>query len=78
MADEIHSLEDLKDAVGGGDDAAVDMGPRAPQEPVRDERSERAIIREALDRNHGNRQATARELGMHRATLWRKIRQYDL
>ena len=37
MADEIHSLEDLKDAVGGGEEAQVDMGPQAPKEPVRDE-----------------------------------------
>jgi PAS domain S-box-containing protein len=42
------------------------------------EQSERAVIREALARNRGNRQATARELGVHRSTLWRKLRQYGL
>jgi len=38
MANEIKSLDDLKDAVGMADDApeAIDE-PRAPQEPVRDE-----------------------------------------
>jgi DNA-binding NtrC family response regulator len=46
--------------------------------PVRTPLSESAILREALDRNHGNRSATARELGIHRATLWRKLRQYGL
>jgi PAS domain S-box-containing protein len=42
------------------------------------EQSEKAIIREALVRNRGNRQATSVELGMHRSTLWRKLRQYGL
>ena len=41
-------------------------------------RSERAILIEALERHGGNRAATARELGIHRSTLWRKIREYDL
>ena len=37
-----------------------------------------AVIRESLARNDGNRSETARELGMHRATLWRKMRQYGI
>jgi transcriptional regulator of acetoin/glycerol metabolism len=40
--------------------------------------SEEAIIHEALVRNKGNRNKTARELGMHRATLWRKMSKYRL
>jgi PAS domain S-box-containing protein len=40
--------------------------------------SEEAIIREALARNEGNRSKTARELGMHRSTLWRKIEKHDI
>jgi DNA-binding NtrC family response regulator len=54
--------------------SSVSVHPRAAP----DERSERAIIKETLDRHAGNRQATAEELGMHRSTLWRKIRQYGL
>jgi DNA-binding NtrC family response regulator len=46
--------------------------------PEISKKSERAIIEEALDRNQGNRQQTADELGMHRSTLWRKLRQYGL
>jgi len=42
------------------------------------ERSEEAIIREALIRNLGNRDRTAQELGLHRTTLWRKIKKYNL
>ena len=35
---------------------------------------EAQAIREALERNGGNRLAAARELGMHKSTLFRKIR----
>ncbi len=35
---------------------------------------ERDVILEALQRHKGNRAATAAELGIHRSTLWRKIR----
>jgi len=41
-------------------------------------RNEEAVIVEALRRNRGNRTRTARELGMHRSTLWRKLRVYGL
>ncbi len=39
---------------------------------------EARFIREALERNHGNRQETARELGMHRTTLLRRIRKHGI
>jgi PAS domain S-box-containing protein len=42
------------------------------------ESSPEAVIRESLARNRGNRSETARELGMHRSTLWRKMRQYGI
>jgi len=41
-------------------------------------KSERKIIEEALIRNNGNRNRVARELGMHRSTLWRKIKTYNI
>ncbi len=34
---------------------------------------EACAIREAIERNGGNRLAAARELGMHKSTLFRKI-----
>ncbi len=40
--------------------------------------SPEAVIRECLARHHGNRGETARELGVHRSTLWRKMRQYGI
>jgi len=42
------------------------------------EQSEEAIIRESLVRHLGNRDKTALELGMHRTTLWRKIKKYNI
>ena len=35
---------------------------------------EARAIREAIERNGGNRLAAARELGMHKSTFFRKVR----
>jgi len=43
-----------------------------------DSRTERQVIREALQRHLGNRSRVAEELGVHRSTLWRKIREYGI
>ena len=40
--------------------------------------AEKASILSALHRHHGNRQRAARELGVSRTTLWRKITMYQL
>jgi PAS domain S-box-containing protein len=40
--------------------------------------SEKNVILETLQRNKGNRVKTAEELGMHRSTLWRKIKTYNI
>ncbi len=40
--------------------------------------SEQAIICEALDRNNRNRTRAAKELGIDRSTLWRKIKKYNI
>ena len=39
---------------------------------------EKEIIVNSLNRNKGNKSKTAKELGMHRTTLWRKIKEYDI
>jgi DNA-binding NtrC family response regulator len=39
---------------------------------------EKAIIRQALEVNQWNRQATAKALGINRTTLFKKMKQYDL
>ena len=40
--------------------------------------TEAEAIREALERNNFNRLATARELGMHKSTLFRKIKKFNI
>jgi len=35
-------------------------------------------VRTVLEKNHGNRTLTARELGISRNTLWRKIKRYNI
>lgn len=42
------------------------------------ENVEREMLLEALQRNKWNRQNTARELGIHKATLFRKIKKLDI
>jgi transcriptional regulator of acetoin/glycerol metabolism len=39
---------------------------------------EKRIIRQALEANQWNRQATAKSLGINRTTLFKKMKQYDL
>lgn len=57
----------------------VDGAQQRDRQPTRfADSSPEAVIRECLRRNKGNRARTARELGMHRSTLWRKIREYGI
>jgi len=39
---------------------------------------EKATIEQALERNKYNRTTTAQDLGIHVATLWRKIKKYEI
>lgn len=45
---------------------------------VQNEISEKNLLQEALRRNEGNKTRTAYELGMHRATLYRKIKMHGI
>lgn len=40
--------------------------------------SEKAIILEALQRNNGNKSRSAKELGIDRTTLWRKLKRFNI
>jgi PAS domain S-box-containing protein len=42
------------------------------------ERAEAEIVKRALEKSRGNRVKAAQELGISRATLWRKIKRYGL
>ena len=41
-------------------------------------KSDKEIILEVLRRHRGNRVRAAAELGVHRSTLWRKMRSYNI
>jgi len=56
--------------------AAIGREGAAVARVTSEKQSEREVILEALSRHHGNRSKAARELGIHRTTLWRKARMY--
>jgi len=62
-------------------DIPLDLPPShdsAPGQPAKTlEESERDLILQSLERNHGNRAAAARELGITRRTLHNKINIYQ-
>jgi len=49
---------------------------KKPQEAISE--YEKNLIRQTLIQNMGSRVKTARQLGMSKATLWRKMKKYDL
>jgi len=51
-------------------------GPVAERASLRD--IEAAVIRSTLERCGNNRQRTARELGIHPTTLWRKMKKLSI
>jgi transcriptional regulator with PAS, ATPase and Fis domain len=42
------------------------------------EKAEAEIVKRALERHRGNRIEAAQELGISRATLWRKMKRFRL
>lgn len=56
----------------------TDIGPRGSEKGSLLRNSEAEIIRRALHRHDGSRIQAARELGIDRTTLWRKIKRYGL
>ncbi len=55
---------------------AVDRNPKHSKKPLR--RAEAEALKKVLDRHGGHRGKTARELGIDRSTLWRKMKKYRL
>jgi len=55
-----------------------EVDSKQPEEPATLEELEARFIRDVLARNSWNRTATARELGIHKTTLHRKIRRLGL
>jgi PAS domain S-box-containing protein len=48
------------------------------EEPPPFKKAEAELVKKILEKNKGNRIKTAHELGISRATLWRKIKRYGL
>ncbi|HEX5044845.1 MAG TPA: sigma-54-dependent Fis family transcriptional regulator [Candidatus Polarisedimenticolaceae bacterium] len=65
-------VEDLPPELSGPLPAADHEDAALPLERV-----ERRVILAALRRNEGNRDRTARQLGISTATLWRKLKRYQ-
>jgi transcriptional regulator with PAS, ATPase and Fis domain len=56
-----------------------ETGPPLPLEEDHPfEKAEAEILKRTLEKNRGNRIKAARELGISRATLWRKTKRYGL
>jgi DNA-binding NtrC family response regulator len=77
------SLEDLPPAIAAGDGAAgpqtaAPVGPAAAPSGRSLEELEREAIVRALESNRGNLSDVARQLGIGRSTLYRKLEQYGL
>lgn len=75
----VRELENLVErTLVNSTDPIIDEGPvRALGAEVSDE-NERERIAAALESNRWNREETARELGLSRVTLWRRMARYNL
>lgn len=67
-----------KDFVAGDVPQSAMDGNGSPKVRQTLEDTQRKLIMDALERNGGTVSAAARDLGMHRATLYRKIRSLDI
>ncbi len=68
--------DDLPAHLRGDNDLSTPLRGPAARGPL--ESAEAAAIRDALERNGGNRQRAAADLGISRSTLWRKMRRHGL
>lgn len=68
-------LEDLPAAIRGGAQELATT-PRAVPSPL--DEVEAHTIRQTLDRNDGNRTRAAKDLGISRSTLWRKMKRHRI
>ncbi len=75
----VRELENLieRTLVNSSDPKIEESGLFPAGDPASDETEKERIIA-ALDRNRWNREKAARELGLSRVTLWRRMSRYDL
>ena len=63
---------------GPPSEQAVSSGASQPQLKGTLAQMEMDLIRKCLEENHGSREKTARQLGISRSTLWKKLSQQAL
>ena len=59
-------------------DRHVALKKLSPRDDTSVDEMEERFLREILARNGGNRAATARALGIHKTTLWRKMKKLGI
>jgi len=64
--------------LAGFADTDIEVNPEIQEQPTSVKRLEWERIQQALQNNQGNVSATARELGMHRRTLQRKLQKHPV
>ena len=58
--------------------AAYNFVTSEEEPPVTCKEKESLLIKEAIERNGGNKRAAARELGISERTIYRKTKQYEI
>ncbi len=71
-------LHHLPAHLSGPAHATTHHGPRPTSMNAIHRATEKEVLLAALERNHYNRLATARELGIHKSTLFRKLKKLQL
>jgi len=75
----VRELENLIErTLVNSSDPTIDESAILPTDVELTDEHERTRIIAALDRNHWNRERAARELGLSRVTLWRRMSRYNL
>jgi DNA-binding NtrC family response regulator len=75
----VRELENLVErTLVNSSDPTIDESAILASISPQDEEHERNRIIAALERNHWNRERAARELGLSRVTLWRRMSRYNL
>jgi len=79
MADkELVRAGDLPDHVRSGPAAPLALPNLSDRDMPSLRQMEEALVRSTLSRFEGNQTEAARQLGISRSTLWRKLRQYGI
>jgi len=71
-------VADLPAAVGGAQASAEAVPPLVPEAPTDLEHLERITIERVFEQVHGDKMLAGKMLGISRATLYRKLKRYNI